>query len=242
MSDAGRTVIVGDVHGCRAELEDLLDKVGFGEGDRLFLTGDLISRGPDSPGVIALARRLGAAAVRGNHEEKLLRWHAARRSGLPPEPLGDMHRQVARSLRREHWDYLAHTPLWLDLPEHGVRLVHAGVVPGVAIEHQSRRTLLTVRSLGPAGEPLERPGGAPWASRYFGPPHIIFGHYAQREPQLHTSATGIDTGCVYGGELTAMVLRSGEQVPAPDERRDLLVRVLARRRYFGSNKNYGEKR
>jgi len=49
-----RTVIVGDVHGCRRELEWLLELVRFGTGDRLVFVGDLVARGPDSLGVLAL--------------------------------------------------------------------------------------------------------------------------------------------------------------------------------------------
>jgi hypothetical protein len=238
-----RTLIIGDVHGCRAELEDLLGKVGFGASDRLFFVGDLVARGPDSEGVVALARKLGAKLVRGNHEDKLLQWRATRKAGLVAEPLNDVHRRVVREMKRELWEYLSLAPLWLDLLEHDVRLVHAGVAPGVPIEFQARKTLLTVRSLGAEGEPLERPGMTLWASSYTGSPHIVFGHNARGEPQIHPWATGIDTGCVYGGALTAVVLNAGERMPPAEERRSVLVSVTARRRYFrGSRRSLHERR
>ena len=53
-----------------------------------------------------------------NHEEKLLRWYGAKKAGLVPDALGAVHRRVARSLRKEDWETLAATPLWLDLPDH----------------------------------------------------------------------------------------------------------------------------
>ncbi|CAI7640742.1 unnamed protein product [Penicillium glandicola] len=71
---SGRLIIVGDVHGMRKSLEALLDKVGFdkSKGDHLILVGDLVNKGPDSPGVVDLAIKLGASAVRGNHENAVL--------------------------------------------------------------------------------------------------------------------------------------------------------------------------
>ncbi len=228
-----RTVIVGDVHGCGEELDRLLAHVGFGAGDRLVLVGDLVARGPEPRRVFDLVRAHGGRAVRGNHEDKLLRWRASRARG-EAKPLGPAHRETARTMRERDWAFLAGLPLWIDLPEHGVRVVHAGVVPGVPVERQAPRTLMFVRCLGPANEPVEqRDGGVgPWAARWEGPPHVVFGHNALGDPQVHPWATGIDTGCVYGGRLTAMVLRAGERPPPAAERLAALVSVPARRAYF----------
>src|SRR5215472_14519065 len=70
----GRTLIVGDVHGCARELEALLSRLAFTDGDRLIFVGDLVARGPDALGVLSVVRRTKAVFVRGNHEDKLLRW------------------------------------------------------------------------------------------------------------------------------------------------------------------------
>ncbi len=225
-----RTVIVGDVHGCRVELERLLDYIGFTRADRLVMVGDLVARGPDARGVLELLREIGAQAVRGNHEDRLLRWRArgGRKGGVL---LGSTHRAVARELKKRDWTWLEDLPLWLDLPEHGVRIVHAGVVPGVPIERQDPRALMYMRSLGRFGEAVEDRGRVLWGERYHGPPHVVFGHNAQDDVQIHPYATGLDTGCVYGGALTAMVLREGEHPPRMSERRSALVSVRARRAY-----------
>lgn len=76
---ARRLIFVGDVHGHKKPLEDLLAKVGFDNknGDHLIFTGDLVNKGPDSAGVVALAMKLGAHSVRGNHEDRVLLTHAA---------------------------------------------------------------------------------------------------------------------------------------------------------------------
>ncbi|TQV98129.1 protein phosphatase family protein [Cordyceps javanica] len=71
---AKRLIFIGDVHGMRAALERLLEKVRFDreKGDHLVFVGDLVNKGPDSPGVIDLAMELGASAVRGNHDNAVL--------------------------------------------------------------------------------------------------------------------------------------------------------------------------
>jgi hypothetical protein len=239
-----RTLFVGDVHGCPYELLVLLERVKFDTGDRLVFVGDVLARGPDSIAVLDIVRRTGAVLVRGNHEERLLRsyevpehplgWQGARSEPKKPQkPLGRIHAEVKARMRAIDWSLLEASPLYVDLPEHGVRVVHAGVVPGVPIEKQKRSTLLTIRTLGPHGEPLEKGGNVLWGTRYRDEPHVIFGHYARVEPQLHPWATGLDTGCVYGGHLTGLLLEDGEPVPRDiDERRKRLVEVPAQREYF----------
>jgi hypothetical protein len=247
----GRTLIVGDVHGCAVELEALLDRVGFESGDRLVFVGDLIARGPDSLGVLDIVRRTGAIVVRGNHEQKLLAWRAARRAWLEEpfspaidrferralkkeaEPLGRIHREIARALRPVDWTILQASALWLDLPEHVARVVHAGIDPTVPFAAQDRKHLLGIRVV-PANQKTRRFGRTVlWGVRYQGPPHIVFGHNAPAGLQLHPWATGLDTGCVYGGRLTAMVLSEGEKIPRSyAARQRLLVSEPARRIYF----------
>src|SRR5580704_11825778 len=113
----GRTVIVGDVHGCRRELEQILDRVAFGAGDRLVFVGDLVARGPDSLGVLDVARRTGAIVVRGNHEHKLVAWKEAKVARLRGEEarevkLGAIHATLAEALRPVDWSLLETSVLW----------------------------------------------------------------------------------------------------------------------------------
>ena len=223
------TVIVGDVHGCTAEVEGLLADIAYTSGeDQLVFVGDLVARGPDSHGALALALRLGARVVRGNHEQKLL---VHRHAGTP---LGAEHARLASELSPGEWRLLEAMPLWIDLAGHGVRIVHAGVIPGMMVEQVPKEALLRMRTLDARdGWSDEQQAGPLWGTRYQGPPHIVFGHNARAEPQLHPWATGIDTGCVYGGRLTAVVLREGESMPRGDEARTKLRSVPARRSYRG---------
>lgn len=223
----GRTIIVGDVHGCAFELEALLDRIQFSSGDRLVMVGDLIARGPDSLGVLDIARRTGAVLVRGNHEQKLLDWYT--HDGVV---LGRIHAELARALRPVDWTLLATSPLFVDMPEHGLSVVHAGVAPGLVLERQHPHTLLHIRTVKTA-----KKREVLWGQAYAGPPHVVFGHNALPGLQLHAWATGLDTGCVYGGRLTAMVLEAGEKVPRSIFRRQAtLVSQPAARVYFDGAK------
>jgi hypothetical protein len=230
MGRTGRTVIVGDVHGCRYELDVLLARVQFSAGeDRLVLVGDLVIRGPDPHGVLATVDRLGAVAVRGNHENKLL----AIRAGASGSGSGSgEHGQLAADLSAREWAILEAMPLWLDLPEHGARVVHAGVVPGQEVQKTAPEALFTMRAVDASGRWNAEKSARPlWGSLYEGPPHVIFGHNALEEPQLHPWATGIDTACVYGGCLSAVVLQASEAMPHGERARERLVSVAARRAY-----------
>jgi hypothetical protein len=235
----GRTVIVGDVHGCRRELEQVLDRVDFTTGDRLIFVGDLVARGPDSLGVLDVVRRTGAIVVRGNHEQKLLSWKEAKAARLRGQEarevkLGPIHASLAEQLRPVDWSLFDTSLLWLDLPEHGIRVVHAGVEPGIPIDRMKPSTLMRIRTVAADGRATRGGRGTIlWGARYVGPPHIVFGHNAAPGLQLHRWATGLDTGCVYGGRLTALVLAEGEKLPmAFAARRLLLVSQPAARVYF----------
>jgi len=225
-----RTIIIGDVHGCVRELGQLLEIVAPTGSDRIVFVGDLVARGPDTRGVLRTVRELGAQCVKGNHEERLLAARFARRAGQLGPRLGPSHTQLLGLLDEEDWAQLEALPLKVDLEEHGVRVVHAGVVPGVPWEQQDPWLITHIRSIKDDGTPSDRQGTL-WGSLYQGPPHIVFGHNARRDVQLHPDATGLDTGCVYGGFLTALVLPAGTPPPPVAERRSALVQVRAERVY-----------
>lgn len=240
-----RAIIVGDVHGCSVELRALLDRVGYVKGsDTLVFVGDLIARGPDSLGVLDIVRETGGIVVRGNHEDRLLAWRRAmlaRSRGefaLAPD-LGRLHSEIAHNLREEDWSLLDATPVTWFLEQNKTLIVHAGLVPGVPLEQQDPAMMMRIRSVGDRGEARDHGGATPWGARYVGPPHVVFGHAASLDAQVHPFATGIDTGCVYGGYLTAMILVAGEEPPPVAERMRVLTSVPARRRYFDGGVGVG---
>jgi hypothetical protein len=179
------------------------------------LVGDLVAKGPDSAGVVQWARESGALAVLGNHDEHALR----ARHGDPHARA--KHIEVAKSLSAADLAWLEARPLWLRLD--GLvgtprAVVHGGAVPGIALERQERDHLLNLRSIDDRGHPSRRIEGSPWAALWRGPEQLVFGHDAVRGLQRHPMATGLDTGCVYGRELTALVLPSEELVSVPARR------------------------
>jgi hypothetical protein len=229
----GRTLIVGDVHGCAGELASLLDTLAPADGDRVLFVGDLVARGPDSRGVLRLYREVKGQAVLGNHEARLLQARRARVEGHKRPRLAPPDYALLHQLSEADWALLAELPLWWQLPEHDACIVHAGVIPDLPLAAQDPWTLTHIRSLDPAGRASDRHDQEPWATRYRSGPHIIFGHNSRVGLQLQPLATGLDTGCVYGGRLSALVLAAGQSIPAdPEQRRGLVHSVPGARRYY----------
>jgi hypothetical protein len=207
-----QTLVIGDVHGCAHELEDLLDACAYASGDAVVFVGDLVAKGPDSRGVLQLLRQLHARSVRGNHDQAVLRWYTPLRDGSAPEQ-GSHHLRVARELDDEDWSVLLTLPLWLHLPEHAALVVHAGLLPGIALEAQAPDMLMNMRTLRPDGSGSRRAeDGVLWGSRWPGPELVLFGHHATAGLQHHPHAVGLDTGCVYCGKLSAYVLPQAKVV------------------------------
>jgi hypothetical protein len=225
-----RTLFIGDVHSCADELSDLVEAAGVVAGDRVIFTGDLLSRGPKPHEVLKLYRELGGQAPRGNHEQKLLDAHHARARGEKLPKLGASHQAIVNELTPEDWELLEGLPLFVEVPEHSIVMAHAGVDPNLPLSQQDPWVVMHIRSIDAEGKPSSK-WGQFWAELYQGPPHIVFGHNAKKTPQLHPHATGLDTGCVYGGHLTGMLLPEGEAPPPPKDRGDCLISVPARREY-----------
>lgn len=136
-----RTIVVGDIHGCIDEFKELMRLVSFKPSvDRLVLLGDLIDRGPDSVGVVRMARELRAESVLGNHEDWYLRFRRRElevRNGTRAK--NEMRStpaklQIAASLDEDDWVYFKRMPLWIDLE--GIKAVHAGFEPCFSIQDQ----------------------------------------------------------------------------------------------------------
>ncbi len=205
-----QTLIVGDVHGCLTELQDLLVEARLSpQTDQLIFVGDLVAKGPDSRGVLKLAQQWKAQSVKGNHDAHVLKF----RRGAA-EKMKSHHLEVARTLDETDWRYLEEMPLWLRLP--GMIVVHAGLVPGVPLEGQDEDAMINMRSLTPSGKWSKRiDAGVPWAGEWQGPERVLFGHDAMRGLQQYPHALGLDTGCVYGKRLTGLLLPANALISVP---------------------------
>src|SRR6476469_3472804 len=120
----GRTIVIGDLHGCYEEALELLSSLSVGTTDRVIFAGDLVDRGPKPRECVELAMR--HECVLGNHEEKHLQQRRSKAEKLSPSHLFTRER-----LSDEHYEYMASLPHFIRLPEFNAVVVHAGAFPGV---------------------------------------------------------------------------------------------------------------
>jgi protein phosphatase len=227
--------IIGDVHGCYDELISLLGQLGYqiectpnGEnvtppaGRKLVFVGDLVDRGPKIPHVLRLAMNMveqGAAfCVPGNHDVKLLRKLRGRDVQLT-HGLADTLKQ----LEQEGPEFKQRIAKFLDdLVSHYVfddgKLVvaHAGMK-----EEMQGRGSGKVRDFALYGETTGETDeyGLPvrynWAAEYRGKAMVVYGHTPVAGPEWLNRTINIDTGCVFGGRLTALRYPEQELVSVP---------------------------
>ncbi|CAJ1907478.1 unnamed protein product [Cylindrotheca closterium] len=217
-----RVIAIGDVHGCIDELQALLRKCDYRPGDLVVFLGDLVSKGPDSISVVQMAREIGAIGVRGNHDFEVVRWHQAIKSGVDPPVVGSEHFHIASCLSNADMKWMYSLPWYISSKELSTLFVHAGFVSGIRLGKQNPRLMMNMRSILPDGTVTSKFfNNWPWARLWDGPQTVLFGHDADRGLQQYEHAVGLDTGCVYGGRLTACIL--------PEKR---LVSVSAKREYF----------
>ncbi|MFC8506918.1 polynucleotide kinase-phosphatase [Streptomyces sp. NPDC057411] len=222
--------IIGDVHGCRSELETLLAKLGYvdghhPEGRTAVFVGDLVDRGPDSPGVLRRVMGMVAAGdalcVPGNHENKLGRWLRGRK-------VQETHglAETIAQLEREPEGFRAEVSAFIDgLVSHYVldegRLVvcHAGLP-----EKYHGRTSGRVRSHALYGDTTGEtdefglPVRYPWAEEYRGRATVVYGHTPVPTTSWINNTICLDTGAVFGGRMTALRWPERELVDVPAER------------------------
>jgi len=213
-----RTLIIGDVHGCKDELEDLISKFAFVRGkDRLFQTGDMINRGPDSLGAVELGKRLGIRSVLGNHESRLIRIFSKPDTKRTVKDLFYLER--LGSSAEALYQLVKEWPLWIDEPD--FLLIHAGLEPGKdRLEEMSSKIITTIRTWDGYGDNLDNPADPAWFDCVSWVKTVVFGHWALGGLVIREGFRGIDTGCVYGKMLSAW---------CPEENH--IYQVNARREY-----------
>lgn len=229
--------VIGDVHGCRQELEDLLVQLGYEitvdshgravdashpEGRRAIFVGDLVDRGPDSPGVLRLVMGMvagsNALCVSGNHEAKLVR-ALQRKDVKATHGLQETLDQLALEdegfviAAREFCDALvAHYVL----DDGNLVVAHAGLK-----EKYHGRASGRVRSFALYGDTSGEtdefglPVRYPWAEDYRGSATVLYGHTPVPDAEWINNTMCLDTGCVFGGSLTALRYPEREVVSVP---------------------------
>ncbi len=232
---AGPFDIVGDVHGCCDELEALLALLGYEvqwsgrevsvtppAGRTLVFVGDLVDRGPRSPDVLRIAMAMAAAGtalcVEGNHDNKFLRWL----SGANVKPAHGLQASIDQmaeedpAFRAAVRKYVGSLPIYLWLDGGALVVAHAGIKQEMIGKDGGK-----VRSFALYGETAGETDGfgnpvrLNWALEHGGETAIVYGHVAGPEVQALNNTWCIDTGCCFGGALTALRWPERELVSVP---------------------------
>lgn len=220
--------LIGDVHGCLPELLSLLDQLDYQvqrvseEGRmryhvthpqrrKVIFVGDLVDRGPDSPGVLELVRDMvqtgNAFAVCGNHDQKLIRYLQGKKVQLKHGIEQTIVQLADRSIewKEEMLDFLQQLPSHLLFDCGKLVVAHAGLPEELQgrVGGQVRNIALYGEKTGEIDEygvPVRRN----WAEDYRGKALVVYGHSPVEEPVFYQNTIDIDTGCVFGGRLTAL--------------------------------------
>jgi hypothetical protein len=231
-----RHIFIGDIHGCIEEFNELLVKLNYDpEEDRLILLGDLIDRGPDSVAVVAKAREMKLECLMGNHEHKFVKWFRSWGTNVDVYDKRDFYLKLSD----QDVTYIHDMPTYIELDD--VIAVHAGLKPGIALSSQTKddlmylrytdqdRKFVSLKKINKLGK--EATGAIFWTEFWTGPKSVVYGHnvHSYEDPLIEETAPGvfcygIDTGCCFGGRLTALIWETRE-----------IVQVQAKRAYYQSD-------
>ena len=222
--------IIGDIHGCASELDSLLGKLGYADGVHpkgrtAVFVGDLVDRGPDSPGVLRRVMSMvgsgNALCVPGNHENKYGRYLKGRKvqhtHGLA-ETIEQMEGE-SEEFKQQVREFVDGLVSHYVLDGGGLVVCHAGLP-----EKYHGRTSGRVRSHALYGETTGEtdefglPVRYPWAEDYRGRAAVVYGHTPVPEATWLNNTICLDTGAVFGGKLTALRWPERELVDVPAER------------------------
>ncbi len=235
--DHGPFDIIGDIHGCREELLALLEQLGYvahepvnpvyrhGQGRKAVFLGDLVDRGPDTPGVLravmAMVEAGSGLCVPGNHDVKLMRKLRGRNVQIThglAESLAQLEGEP-QEFRQRVADFIDGRVSHYVLDDGKLVVAHAGMK-----ESMLGRGSGKVRDFALYGETTGETDefGLPvrynWAAEYRGPAMVVYGHTPVLEPEWLNNTICVDTGCVFGGRLTALRYPERELVFVPAAR------------------------
>ncbi|EDM29019.1 putative bis(5'-nucleosyl)-tetraphosphatase, symmetrical [Lentisphaera araneosa HTCC2155] len=219
-----RKIFVGDIHGCYAEFKKLLKKVNYdADCDRLISVGDIVNKGPQSAAVLDYFIKNKIEVVKGNHEDWLFR---ALSGESPMYKEGEQIVQESAYSKEEILHWLKNLPCYIKGEDFVA--VHAGFSPYCKLKENNERDLFTVRYVDKETQELfAKDNGehklSPWYEEFTyqkpGKREIIHGHWAKKKICEYGRVIGLDTGCVYGGHLSAYIFPSKRIVQVPSEQR-----------------------
>lgn len=197
-----RIIAVGDVHGCYKELEELLGRLSPNETDLIIFLGDLINRGPDSHKTLELARSLQGIYLLGNHEQRFLNYKSN------PTNIKTADQRTFNMLTEADWAFLQTFQLTHYEAALDTIFVHGGFLPSTPWDTQDASVVTQIQVIDQEGLPRKRaesPYSPHWSRKWNGPSFVVYGHTPSTKVRRTAFSLCLDTGCVYGGHLTACV-------------------------------------
>ena len=227
--------IIGDVHGCHTELQSLLEKLGYQEsvtdtgrqyvhpeGRIAVFVGDLVDRGPGSDIVLELVMNMAdagdALCVIGNHEDKLLRTMRGNPTTVS-HGLQETLDQLAKrdeAFRARVNTFLRSLPAHLMLDGENLAVAHAGITENYLgrFSHRVAQFCMYGETNGETDE-WDLPVRVNWARNYRGRATVVYGHTPVEKAEFFNGTINVDTGCVFGGQLSALRYPENEVVSVP---------------------------
>ncbi len=207
-----KLIIYGDIHGCYDEFISLRNKINPQKDDIEVCVGDIITKGSHSIKTLRYIQENGIRSVLGNHEDKIIRYLDHQESPKKnPILLDSDEQQIVNHLTPEAIEFLRSLPLFLCFDH--ITVIHGGLQNSMVLENLSKRDqqkLLRLRYLDQEehfiayGDETEK--SIFWADIYDGNQgFVVYGHQWLKEVKVNKYAIGIDTGCVYGNKLSAVI-------------------------------------
>jgi len=207
-----QTLVIGDIHGCYAEFQSLLDKAGLTEDDSIVSVGDCVDRGPNTPAALRFFQeKSNAKLIMGNHERKHVRADRhevklARSQKISKIQFGETYSDALA--------FMSNLPLYLDLPD--ALVVHGYFEPGLPLKQQLATVLCGTMG---GDKHLRTLFDRPWYELYDGDKPLLVGHHNYSntdQPFVYQDRVfGLDTDCVTGKALTGLLLPSFKFLSVP---------------------------
>jgi predicted phosphodiesterase len=229
----GRLIIYGDIHGCLDEFKVLRKKIKPTKKDIEVVVGDILNKGPFSLETLRYIIKKDILLVRGNNEDKILKLYKKNiTEGIKP-----WEEKIVRGIKKGEIKFLKNLPYFLKFKN--VTVIHGGIPFGVRLSKklskEKRKQLTLLRyydkdlNILPWYEKDKRDKF--WSELYDGRDgFVVSGHHPFSKPKIEKFAIDIDTGCVYGGKLTAIVFKKKKKIY--DTKDYEIFSVKARKNYF----------
>ncbi|WP_156288896.1 bis(5'-nucleosyl)-tetraphosphatase PrpE [Oceanobacillus salinisoli] len=230
--------VIGDIHGCINELHALFQKLGYDKQSGIYIypegripvfVGDLTDRGPNSIAVIKLVYRMvvqhqKAKYVPGNHCNKLYRFflgnNVQKKHGLETTvaEYEALPAKEQKSISKQFITLYEEAPLYLEIPEVSAVIAHAGIREDLIGRNDKKvKSFVLYGDVTGETHPDGRPVRRDWAKNYHGDRWIVYGHTPVKKPRIMNKTINIDTGCVFGNQLTAFQLPEEKLVAVRSE-------------------------